>query len=93
MSWTRLIRFVDDDDKEKFGEPCIENERELDELLSQNKLWAIELKGDSPVSIVERGDKVHVKALRDLVKPSDVPIVRCIGLNYVKHSKLLIFLV
>lgn len=87
MSWTRLIRFIDDNDVEKFGEPCIENEQHLDELLSRNELYAVELKGSSPITITGRGDKVHVKALSDLVRPSDVPIVRCIGLNYVKHSK------
>ena len=86
MSWTRLIRFIDDDGNEKFGEPCITNEQSLNDLLEQSELWAVELKGESLLSHMTRGNKVHVKAMIDLVRPSDVPIIRCIGLNYIKHS-------
>ncbi|KAH8660147.1 hypothetical protein BX600DRAFT_522958 [Xylariales sp. PMI_506] len=85
MSWTRLIRFVDDNGKETFGDPCIEDGQDLTQLLSENNLWAIEYSGESPVTATQKGEKVHVKALLDLLKPADVPIVRCIGLNYVKH--------
>lgn len=84
--WSRLIRFVDDNGTETFGEPCIENDHQLADYLTKNDLWAIELKGSSPVGPLTRGDKIHVRALRDILKPSDVPIVRCIGLNYLKHS-------
>lgn len=87
--WTRLIRFVDDNGKETFGEPCIESEQELTERLSKNDLYAVEYKGETAVSASTKGEKVHVKALRNLFKPSDVPIIRCIGLNYVAHSKSL----
>jgi hypothetical protein len=86
MSWNRLIRFVDDNDQESFGEPAIESDTELTERLARNDLWAVKLEGSSLVTASTRGEKVHVKALRDLLKPSDVPIIRCIGLNYIKHS-------
>ncbi|KEY66391.1 hypothetical protein S7711_05825 [Stachybotrys chartarum IBT 7711] len=86
-SWTRLIRFVDDDGRETFGEPCIKSEQELDERLAQDDLWAFEFKGETPVTAQTKGGKIHVKALRNLLKPSDVPIIRCIGLNYQKHIK------
>lgn len=85
--WTRLIRFVDDNNKETFGEPCVESEQELTQSLSKNSLYAFEYKGGTPTSATVRGEKVHVKALSNLFKPSDVPIIRCIGLNYIAHSK------
>lgn len=91
-SWNRLIRFVDDNGKETFGEPCVESEQELTERLSKNELHAIEYKGDKPTSATVKGDKIHVKALLNLFKPSDVPIIRCIGLNYQAHSMYAIFI-
>nr|XP_036586894.1 fumarylacetoacetate hydrolase family protein [Colletotrichum truncatum]KAF6797451.1 fumarylacetoacetate hydrolase family protein [Colletotrichum truncatum] len=87
MSWDRLIRFVDDNDVEHFGEPEIQSETELEERLEKNDLWAIAYDGASPVSPLTKGERVHVKALRPLLTPKDVPIIRCIGLNYVKHIK------
>jgi hypothetical protein len=85
-SWNRLIRFVDDNGKETFGEPCVESEQELTERLSKNELYAVEYKGDTPIAATAKGDKIHVKALSNLFEPSDVPIIRCIGLNYQAHS-------
>lgn len=89
-SWNRLIRFVDDKGAETFGEPCIQNDQELTDNLAKDDLWAVELKGSSPVGALTRGEKVHVKALREILRPNDVPIVRCIGLNYIKHSKFIL---
>ncbi|KAM0431475.1 hypothetical protein ACHAPT_005453 [Fusarium lateritium] len=86
-SWTRLIRFVDDNGNETFGEPIIQDDKEFSDRLAKNDLWAVEYKGASPVSELTKGDKVHVKAVRELLRPSDVPIIRCIGLNYIKHIK------
>jgi hypothetical protein len=85
-SWSRLIRFVDDNDNETFGEPIIKDENELFDLLNNNDLWAVEYRGQSPVYALTKLDKVHVKSLSDLLRPTDVPIIRCIGLNYLKHS-------
>ncbi|GJC94774.1 5-carboxymethyl-2-hydroxymuconate isomerase [Colletotrichum higginsianum] len=87
MSWDRLIRFVDDNDVEHFGEPQVQDESEFTALLDKNDLWAVVYDGASPVSPLTKGERVHVKALRPLLTPKDVPIIRCIGLNYVKHIK------
>lgn len=86
MSWNRLIRFVDDNDVEHFGEPEVQDEPEITSLLDKSDLWATIYDGTSPVSSLAKGERVHVKALRPLLTPKDVPIIRCIGLNYVKHS-------
>jgi 2-keto-4-pentenoate hydratase/2-oxohepta-3-ene-1,7-dioic acid hydratase in catechol pathway len=88
QTWSRLIRFIDDNGNETFGEPLVKSETELEQLLSSQTLYATEFKGQSPTSELVKGEKVHVKAIRDILKPSDVPIIRCIGLNYIKHSKL-----
>ncbi|KAJ0159145.1 Fumarylacetoacetate hydrolase domain-containing protein 2 [Colletotrichum tanaceti] len=87
MSWDRLIRFVDDNDVEHFGEPQVQDESEFTALLDKNDLWAVVYDGASPVSPLTKGERVHVKALKPLLTPRDVPIIRCIGLNYVKHIK------
>ncbi|TEA13703.1 Uncharacterized protein C8034_v004450 [Colletotrichum sidae] len=87
MSWNRLIRFVDDNDVEHFGEPEVTDAADVTELVEQNELWAVVYDGASPVSPLTRGERVRVKALRPLLAPKDVPIIRCIGLNYVKHIK------
>lgn len=86
-TWNRLIRFVDDNGREAFGEPAISDASELPELLAKNELWATEYKGPSAVSATEKGEKIHVKALLELFRPDDVPIIRCIGLNYKEHSE------
>jgi hypothetical protein len=86
-TWQRLIRFVDDNGNETFGEPLVSSESELESKLASNDLYATEYRGQSPVGELEKGEKVHVKSLSSLLKPADVPIIRCIGLNYIKHSK------
>jgi hypothetical protein len=92
MSWKRLIRFVDDDGKETFGDPCIANENELGELLGQNNLYTVEYAGDSPVACLRMGPVVHVKALLNVITPADVPIIRCVGFNYMQHSPFALLL-
>ncbi|KAM0322185.1 hypothetical protein ACHAQA_009675 [Verticillium albo-atrum] len=84
-SWSRLIRFVDDSGNETFGEPQVTDENDFAARVAANDLWAVEFKGQSPVSSLSKGEKVHVKEVRDILRPADVPIIRCIGLNYIKH--------
>lgn len=85
--WSRLVRFVDDNGNETFGDPCIDNEKDLHEKLARGDLWAIQYRGQSPFAASERGERVRVRDLLHVLKPSDVPIIRCIGLNYIKHIK------
>ncbi len=86
-SWNRLIRFVDSNGREAFGEPCVADEKEFAAKLQANDLWAVELQGSSPTGNLTRGEKVAVKSLKPVLQQKDVPIIRCIGLNYMKHSK------
>ncbi|GKT47720.1 fumarylacetoacetate hydrolase domain-containing protein 2 [Colletotrichum spaethianum] len=87
MSWNRLIRFVDDNDVEHFGEPQVQDETDLSTLHDRIDLWVVTYDGANPFSPLVKGERMHVKALKPLLRPKDVPIVRCIGLNYVNHIK------
>lgn len=87
-SWSRLIRFVDDKGQTRFGEPDISDVTQLVPLVSDGKLYANELVGDDPFSLAAGSNRLHVKELLGILTPSDVPIIRCVGLNYMKHSGL-----
>ncbi|KAL8381862.1 hypothetical protein RB595_005893 [Gaeumannomyces hyphopodioides] len=85
MSWNRIIRFIGEDDQEHYGEPVVSSGSELIPLLDQGKLVAKELSGSSPFEASPTGKELQVKSLLGPLRQSDVPIVRCIGLNYIKH--------
>ena len=86
MAWERLIRFVGEDDSVHYGEPTV-SASELDLLAQQGQLMANELSGSDPFSCEPTGKVLKVKKLLGPLVSSNVPIVRCIGLNYIKHSK------
>jgi hypothetical protein len=88
-TWTRLIRFADENGKETFGEPIVKDASEVYELLEKNELYAYQYQGSTAVNTASKGERIRVKSLLDLFRPEDVPIVRCIGLNYKEHSKLI----
>lgn len=88
MSWARLIRFVSTDGTTIFGDALLDDASEIHQKISQNSLYAQELSGSSPFDLQPTGKKVQVKSLLPLLQSSDVPVIRCIGLNYTKHSKL-----
>lgn len=88
MSFDRLIRFEDESGKVRFGEPQIDNAEELLPLLKSGKLLAQPFTGSSFFDLsLEDGNPVRVKGLLAVLRPSDVPIIKCIGLNYIAHSK------
>ncbi|KAJ1323913.1 2,4-didehydro-3-deoxy-L-rhamnonate hydrolase [Microdochium nivale] len=85
--WKRLIRFVDAEGAERFGEPQIDNDAELTDKLATGTLEAVIYAGSTnPVTATENtGKRVAVKSICDLLRVDDVPIIKCIGLNYIKH--------
>lgn len=83
-----MIRFVSTDGNTTFGDALLDDASEIHQKISQNDLYAQELSGTSPFDLKATGNKIQVKTLLPLLQPSDVPIIRCIGLNYTKHSKL-----
>ncbi|KAK8085956.1 5-carboxymethyl-2-hydroxymuconate isomerase [Apiospora phragmitis] len=76
-----------DDDEVHYGEPKITTASELESLLEKGELLATEVLGSNPFEGDATGKELKVKSLLGPLTPRDVPIVRCIGLNYIKHSK------
>lgn len=87
VSWNRLIRFKDPSGVIRFGEPDVSDASQVQELLDQGKLEAFEFDGTGLFDLHPTQTKYTVKSLLSILEPGDVPIVKCIGLNYMKHSK------
>ena len=92
-AWKRLIRYVSTDGSIKYGEPILpsssdEKNPDIDALAQQGGLKVKVLAGDNPLLAKPTGEEDEVKQLLGPLTPKDVPIVRCVGLNYRTHSKL-----
>lgn len=85
-SWSRLVRFQAVDGTEKLGDLLVNDEQDLALKLESNNLQAVELQGGNLFGPLTRGNAVGVEKLLPVLRKSDVPIIRCIGLNYMKHS-------
>jgi hypothetical protein len=92
--WSRIIRYVSAiDDKVKLGEPIIsenllEGSREIDlgQLAENGTLEVMAFEGSDIFSISCVTGKDKVKRILGPLDSKDVPIIRCIGLNYKSHS-------
>jgi 2-keto-4-pentenoate hydratase/2-oxohepta-3-ene-1,7-dioic acid hydratase in catechol pathway len=87
MSFTRLIRFVDAAGKTRFGQPAIASAAEFTEKLEAGSLSALAFEGSDPFSLTATNETVAVKEVLPILTREDVPVIRCIGLNYIKHSR------
>lgn len=71
----------------RYGEPIVSDEKpDIDQLAQDGKLEVNVLEGPNPVQAKANGEKDSVKQLLGPLTPGDVPIVRCVGLNYKTHS-------
>lgn len=91
MSWDRIIRFEGVDGKIAFGEPCITADEvfSVQELAEKRQLKAKYFDGHDVFSLKATDKVVEVKSLLPCLTADDVPIVKCVGLNYIKHSEFL----
>ncbi|KAJ4252493.1 hypothetical protein NW762_011094 [Fusarium torreyae] len=87
MAWSRFIRFVDEEGQIRFGDAVADSAQELTNLLEAGSLTANELVGTDPFDAKLTGKVYLVKKLLGPLTPQNVPIVRCVGLNYAKHIK------
>lgn len=87
MAWQRLIKFVDSQGQTRYGDPIIDHADELAEKLESKTLKARVLEGSNIPDLRLTGSEADVVELVGPLTPADVPIVKCIGLNYMKHSK------
>jgi hypothetical protein len=91
VAWERLIRFEATDGRTLFGEPLLPSpDFDLGDTTEETGLKARVVEGDiydtTGVTKVTE-EVVAVKKLLGPLSPSDVPILRCVGLNYAKHSE------
>jgi hypothetical protein len=92
-NWNRLIRFVATDGRELRGEPILPSpDFDVGTTTAETSLKAKVISvanGDIFDAATKVTDEiVTVKELLGPVTQAEVPIIRCIGLNFIKHSKL-----
>ncbi|PCG94462.1 Hypothetical protein PENO1_078360 [Penicillium occitanis (nom. inval.)] len=87
MSWDRIIRFEGVDGKVALGEPIIKADEvfSVQELAEKGQLKAKYFEGADVFSLQATDKLVEVKSLLPCLTADDVPIVKCVGLNYMKH--------
>ncbi|KAK6459480.1 uncharacterized protein RJT20DRAFT_124717 [Scheffersomyces xylosifermentans] len=86
-TWKRLIRFVAQDGKIYRGEPIV-SETDYDvgkQFLEGKTIKAKVVTGNIFSDAVVTDEVLEVKTLLGPLTKEDVPIVKCIGLNYMKH--------
>lgn len=89
-AWDRLVRYVSaKDGKVRYGEPIVSDSKpDIDQLAQDGKLEVTVLDGPNPLQAKPTGEQDQVKQLLGPLTPKDVPLIRCIGLNYKTHSTL-----
>lgn len=89
VPWDRLIRFVSASDGSiKYGEPLISDSDadNISVLASEGVLEARVLAGCDPLAVIATDKIERVARLLGPLDVENVPIIRCIGLNYKSHS-------
>ncbi|KAF2658581.1 fumarylacetoacetate hydrolase family protein-like protein [Lophiostoma macrostomum CBS 122681] len=91
-NWKRLIRFESTDGRTLRGEPILPSEDfDVGSTTEQTGLKAKVIQvasGDIfDTSTKVTDEEITVKKLLGPVEESEVPIIRCIGLNFIKHIK------
>jgi hypothetical protein len=91
LSWQRLIRFESVDGRVLRGEPILPRpDFDLGYVTEKDQLQAKVILGEDP--FCESGttrvsdEVVTIKRILSPLAPSEVPTIRCVGLNYMKHS-------
>lgn len=92
VAWERLIRFIAEDGRILYGEPVLPSpDFDLGSTTEETNLKAKVIKGDDIYDIsgktVVSDEAATVKKLIGPLAQADVPILRCVGLNYGKHIR------
>ncbi|EXJ74243.1 uncharacterized protein A1O5_02539 [Cladophialophora psammophila CBS 110553] len=92
LPWTRLIRFVATDGRLLRGEPILPSEEfDLGNVTEADQLKAKVIVGDDIFDTTGKtkvtDEVVTVKKILGPLAREEVPILRCVGLNYAKHIK------
>ena len=91
LAWQRLIRFIATDGRVLRGEPILPSQDfDLGDVSEETQLQAKIISGndifDTTGQTRVTDEVVTVQKLLGPLAQSDVPILRCVGLNYAKHS-------
>jgi hypothetical protein len=91
LPWTRLIRFEATDGRILRGEPVLPNDDfDLGGVTEADQLKAKIITGDDIFDTTGKtkvtDETATVKTILGPLTREDVPVLRCIGLNYAKHS-------
>ena len=87
--WSHLVRFVNGG-TEYSGDAILPDGKsadDIDELASSAQLQARVIEGDPFREGKVSTKELLVEELLSPLKKEQVPIIRCISLNYVKHSR------
>lgn len=92
VPWTRLIRFVAHDGRTLRGEPIMPSpDFDIGNTTAETGLRARVVVGTDIYDVTGltqvTDEVVTVKELLGPLMPEDVPVLRCVGLNYAKHSR------
>lgn len=88
MSFLMLIRFEDIEGNILYRDPQIENADDLSGLLEDGEPFARVLGGSSPFSLASTARAIRqVRCVLSVLRPEDVPIIKCVGLNYIANSE------
>lgn len=92
LPWKRLIRFIATDGRILRGEPILPTPTtDLGFITESDKLQARVIEGDDLYDTTGKtrvtDEIVSVKTVLGPLAQADVPILRCVGLNYAKHGR------
>lgn len=90
--WQRLIRFVATDGRILRGEPILPSPNfDIGSTTEETRLQAKVIVGDDIYDTTGKTKVTEeIATVRKLLGPltqNEVPILRCVGLNYAKHSQ------
>jgi hypothetical protein len=93
LPWKRLIRFQATDGRILRGEPLVAADVDIGFITAADQVQARVLVGDDIYDTTGKtrltDEVVGVKTVLGPFAQGDVPILRCVGLNYAKHSMFL----
>lgn len=96
LPWKRLVRFIATDGRTLRGEPILPSSigtTDLGLITESDKLQVRVIEGDDIYDTTGRtrvtDEVVTVRTMLGPLAQEDVPILRCVGLNYAKHSEWL----
>ena len=87
--WSRLVRYRDSEGSIKYGEPILsrDSNEDIASLARTGQLRVHVCNGHNALEASPTDSVEEVKELLGPLAPTEVPIIRCIGLNYKTHSE------